>query len=103
MTEQGYPLFRTASPPATKCTKMAPRHQLDRNGCQSHWLGWRAYAIGGFALAFLAVLIYLHAVGTLLTFLALGQFCRAVALFRRDRRRDSLQPSLAVVEKKRNH
>jgi hypothetical protein len=80
---------------------MVPRYQLDRNGCQSHWLGWRAYAIGPVALAFLAILIYLHAVGSLLTFLALGQFCRAVALFRRHRRRDLLQPSLAVVERNR--
>jgi hypothetical protein len=80
---------------------MEPRHQLDKNGCQSHRLGWRAKAITPVALAFLALLIYLHAVGTLLTFLALGQFCRAVALFRCDRRRDSLQPSLAVVERNR--
>ena len=57
--------------------------------------------IRGAVLAVLVTIVFLHGAGTLLTLLALGQFCRAVGLFRRDPRRDSLRPSLAVVERSR--
>jgi hypothetical protein len=78
---------------------MAPRPQLDGLGRRSHKNGWRARIKRCAVLAVLVTIIFLHGVGTLLTFLALGQFCQAVVLFRRVRRRESLRPSLALVER----
>jgi len=48
--------------------------------------------IRGAVLALLVTLIFFHGVGTLLTFLALGQLGRAAVLFRRGLRRESLRP-----------
>lgn len=53
--------------------------------------------IRGAVLAALVTIVFLHGVGFLLTFLALGQLGRAVVLFRRDCRTDSLRSSLAAV------
>lgn len=77
---------------------MVYRPQLDGTCRRSHLSGWRARIKSGAVLAVLVTVIFLQGVGTLLTFLALGQFCRALVLFRRGLRRDSLRPSLAVVE-----
>ena len=77
---------------------MVSRPQLDEIGRRSHLNGWRARIRRGAVLAVLVTIIFLYGVGTLLTFLAIGQLCQAVVLFRRVPRRDSLRPSLSVVE-----
>jgi len=78
--------------------RMAYRSQFGEIGRHSHLNGWPARIERGAFLAALVTIIFLHGVGTLLTFLAFAQFCQAVVLFRRVLRRDSLRPSLAVVE-----
>ena len=77
---------------------MVSRPQLGEIGRRSHLNGWWARIKRGAALAVLVTIIFFYGVGTLLTFLALGQFCQAVVLFHRVPRRDSLRPSLSVVE-----
>jgi hypothetical protein len=77
---------------------MVSRPQLDEIGRRRHLNGWRAGIKRGAVLSVLVTIIFLHSVGTLLTFLAIEQFCQAVVLFRRVPRRDSLRPSLSVVE-----
>ena len=90
---QTTPSFGSIKPYAILSDHMAPLAQLDRVGRCSPPRGWLARILGGAVLALLALLIYLHAVGTLLTLLALGQFGRAAVLFRRGLRRDPLRPT----------
>ncbi len=70
---------------------MAPLAQLDRVGRSSPLSGWLSRILRGAVLASLVTIIFLHGVGTLLTFLALGQLGRAAVLFRRGLRRDSVR------------
>ena len=87
------PSTGTIKTPAILSDHKAPLAQLDRIGRCSPPRGWLARIVGGAVLALLALLIYLHAVGTLLTLLALGQFGRAAVLVRRGLRRDPLRPT----------
>lgn len=74
----------------------APLAQLDRIGRSSPLSGWLSRILEGALLALLVALIFFHAVGTLLTLLALGQFGRALVLFRRGLRRDSVRRTEAA-------
>jgi len=86
------PSCGSSKSPAILGHHSAPLAQLDRVGRSVPPSGWISRIIHGAWLVLLACLIYLYAVGTLLTFLALGQLGRAVVLFRRDLRRESLRP-----------
>jgi hypothetical protein len=80
-------------PSAILTDHMAPLAQLDRVGRSVPPSGWISRIIRGAVLALLVIVIFLHGVGTLLTFLALGQLGRAAVLFRRGLRRESLRPT----------
>jgi hypothetical protein len=82
--------------PAMMSAHMAPLAQLDRVGRSSPLSGWLSRILRGAVLASLVTIIFLHGVGTLLTFLALGQLGRAAVLFRRGLRRDSVRRTEAA-------
>lgn len=87
------PTSGTVQPPAILPAHNAPLAQLDRIGRSGPHSGWLSRIVEGALLALLVTLIFFHAVGTLLTLLALGQFGRALVLFRRGLRRDSVRPT----------
>jgi len=87
------PHWACANPPGMIRSHKAPLAQLDRVGRSVPPSGWISRMIRGAVLASLVTVIFLHGVGTLLTFLALGQLGRAAVLFRRVSRRESLRPT----------
>jgi len=88
--------FQSANPPGMIQFRMAPLAQLDSVGRRIPPSGWISRIIRGAVLASLVTLLFLHAVGTLLTLLALGQLGRAVVLFRRDLRMESIRRTEAA-------
>ena len=87
------PHWACANPPGKIGSHRAPLAQLDRVGRSVPPSGWISRILQGAVLASLVTIIFLHGVGTLLTFLALGQLGRAAVLFRRVYRRESLRPT----------
>jgi hypothetical protein len=87
------PSCGSSKPSAILGPHMAPLAQLDRVGRSGPPSGWLSRILRGAVLASLVTIIFFHGVGTLLTFLALGQLGRAAVLFRRGLRRESVRPT----------
>lgn len=88
--------FQSANPPGMIQFRMAPLAQLDSVGRSVPPSGWISRIIHAAVLASLVAVLFLNAVGTLLTLLALGQLGRAAVLFRRFFGRDSVRRTEAA-------